>query len=378
MRLYRQIIMIKSLLKNTYLTLRKLLIKILFVRKNISRIEPDKVNSILLIRLDRIGDLVVSIPAIKAIKKIFPKARITALLSGFAIDLAKLIPEIDEVIIYRGFFAALAELRNKKFSLAIDLLRDYTLKPALLCHLSGAEITAGFNIGFRGSLFNAGLDIAGEPKAMSKCILDLARFLGKLTGKEEGEIPESDPVLVLTPGAREFGHKFIRENGIKDDEMIFGVVPGAKFPSQCWKKENFAELADWVADKYRAKVVIIASKQEEKLAHRVGFLMRNKPVLAVGLALDKLAGLISLFRLMAANNSGPLHIAAALGVPTVSTMGPTTPDYWWPQGKNHIVIRRDLFCSPCDRAACRGHECLELISVEEMEKAVEILLGDSG
>ncbi|MFH0828283.1 MAG: glycosyltransferase family 9 protein, partial [Candidatus Omnitrophota bacterium] len=73
-------------------------------------------------------------------------------------------------------------------------------------------------------------------------------------------------------------------------------------------------------------------------------------------------------------NSGPLHIAAALGVSTVSTMGPTALDFWWPQGKNHIVIRRDLPCSPCDRAVCRGHECLELISVEEMEKAVEVLL----
>ncbi len=366
--------MIKSWLKNTYLALRRLLIKRLSGRENISRIEPDKVVSILVIRLDRIGDLVASVPAIKAIKKIFPKSRITVLLCRPTIDLIKLIPEIDEAIIYRGFFASLAELRNKKFSLAIDLLRDYTLKSALLCHLSGAEITAGFNIESRGSFFNSGLDIADEPKAMSKCVLDLARFLGKLTGKEKGEIPDIDPVLVLTSEAREFGRKFIRENGIKDDEMIFGIAPGAKFPSQCWKKENFAGLADWVAEKYQAKVVIIASKQEEDTAFRVGFLMRNKPVLAVGLALDKLAGLISFFRIMAANNSGPLHIAAALGVSTVSTMGPTALDFWWPQGKNHIVIRRDLPCSPCDRAVCRGHECLELISVEEMEKAVEVLL----
>ncbi len=102
--------------------------------------------------------------------------------------------------------------------------------------------------------------------------------------------------------------------------------------------------------------------------------MRNKPVLAVGLTLDKLAGLIAVLRIMAANNSGPLHIAAALGVSTVSTMGPTAPEFWQPQGKNHVVIRRDLPCSPCDRAFCRGHECLESISVEEMEQAVKVLL----
>ncbi len=361
------------LLKNIYLALRKILLKNLVRRETAVRIDSDKVNSILVIRLDRIGDLAVSIPAIKAIKKTFPQSRLTVLLNRATIDLAELIPEIDEAIAYQGFFPSLGKLRNKKFSLVVDFLMDYTLKTAMLSYLIGAKVTLGFDIEARGQLFNASLEPSPEPKSMNKYLLDLARFLSKLAGKEE--IPDTDPVLVLTPQAQEFAREFLKEKGIKDKELIFGIAPGAKFPSQCWKEERFAQLAQSLAEKYQAKIIVIASKQEEERLSKIISLMKKQPVIAAGLPLDKLAGLISNFKIMVANNSGPLHMAAALGVATVSTMGPTVPHLWHPQGKNHIVIRRDLPCSPCNRSFCREHECMELISVEEMEKAIEVLMA---
>jgi ADP-heptose:LPS heptosyltransferase len=87
---------------------------------------------------------------------------------------------------------------------------------------------------------------------------------------------------------------------------------------------------------------------------------------------------LSRCQLLICNNSGPLHIASGLGVPTVSTMGPTVPQLWRPLGKDHIVIRKGLACSPCSKGVCRSHECLESISVAEMEKAVESLLERLG
>jgi len=365
----------KNLLKNTYLSFRKILLLGLVKRITVSRIDPDSVDSILVIRLDRIGDLVETIPAIKAIKKIFPQSRITALLNRSTVALAKLVPEIDETIVYQGFFTSLSALKKRKFSLVVDFLMDYTLKTALLSHLSGAKITSGFDIESRGSCFNAGLQPSVEPKLMSEHLLDLARFLSKLSGNDEGEIPDINPVLILTQESREFARQFYNKNGIQDEELIFGLAPGAKFPSQCWKEERFAQLADKIADKYRARIVIIVSKENEARGNSISSLMKNKPVIAAGLPLDKLSGLISSFKLMVANNSGPLHMAVALGVATVSTMGPTVPYLWWPQGENHIVIRRDLSCSPCNKAFCFVHRCLELVSVEEMEKAVEIIMS---
>jgi ADP-heptose:LPS heptosyltransferase len=367
--------MIKSLVKNIYLSLRGFLLRILVKRGKCESLDPGKVDSILVIRLDRIGDLVQSTPAIKAIKKIFPQAKITGLFSRSAVDLAKLIPEIDEIIVYRGFFSAFKTLKNRKFFLTIDLLMDYTLKTALLSHFSGADFTSGFDIKSRGQLFNASLKPAIEPKSMNKHILDLARFLAKLSGKSEKDFPDTDPILVLTPELREFAGDFLKIKGVNYGEPIFGIALGAKFPSQCWNEAKFAELADRIVDKYQARIVIIGSGQEETKVSRVVSLMKNQPIIALGLPLDKLAGLISTFKLLVANNSGPLHMAAALNVATVSTMGPTVPHFWWPQGKNHIVIRRELACSPCDRAVCLRHECLESISAEEMEKAIELLMA---
>ena len=100
--------MVKSFIKNIYMTLRMIMLKCLIRQKAVSRIDPAGVDSILIIRLDRIGDLVVSIPAISALKKIFPRCRITGLFNRASMDLVRLIPEIDEAIAYRGFFPSLS------------------------------------------------------------------------------------------------------------------------------------------------------------------------------------------------------------------------------------------------------------------------------
>jgi ADP-heptose:LPS heptosyltransferase len=366
--------MVKCLLKNIYLALRKFLLKILVKNRGREILVAESVDSILVIRLDRIGDLVQSIPGIKAIKKIFPRAKITGLFSRSTIDLVKLIPEIDEAAVYQGFFPTLKKLKEKKFFLAIDLLMDYTLKTALFSYLVNAKVTSGFDIESRGRFFNASLRPAGEAKSMSKNIMDLARLLAKLANKNEKDFPDTDPVLVLTPQSREFARDFLKEKGVNAQERIFGIALGAKFPSQCWNEINFAKLSDRIAGKYQARIVIIGSAEEEVKARRVVSSMKSQPIMALGLSLDNLAGLIKTFKLLVANNSGPLHMAAALNVATVSTMGPTVAQLWWPQGKDHIVIRRDLACSPCNRPVCRSHECLESISVEEMEKAVDLLM----
>ena len=367
--------MIKVLLKKFYLAWRKMLLKWLFRPRPVVRIEASSLERILLIRLDRIGDFVASIPAIKAIKAIFPKAKITMLLSRSTFELAKLVPEIDEAIVYQGFFSSLSTLKDRKFNLAVDLLMDYTLKTALLANLCKAKVSSGFDIEGRGQLFDLSFAPFSQQKPMSSHLLDLSRYLAGLSGKPAQDFRDIEPVLTLSLQSREFNQRFLKEKGIKEEELILGIAPGAKFPSQCWKEENFAWLADRLVEKYKARIIIIASKPEDQKLKRIVSLMKSTPVIASGLSLVQLAGLISVFKLMVANNSGPLHMAAALGVATVSTMGPTVPYLWWPQGKNHMVIRKDLSCSPCNRSVCRVHECLESISLEEMEKAVDTLMA---
>jgi ADP-heptose:LPS heptosyltransferase len=101
-------------------------------------------------------------------------------------------------------------------------------------------------------------------------------------------------------------------------------------------------------------------------------IMQEKPEILIGLSLDRLTALISLLGLLVCNNSGPLHIACAVKTPTVSTMGPTEPELWWPAGEENVVIRRELPCSPCGKAVCASHDCMNLISVDEMLNAVSL------
>ena len=117
----------------------------------------------------------------------------------------------------------------------------------------------------------------------------------------------------------------------------------------------------------------MASADEEDAVRGLIGLMKIKPCVVLGFSLDKAAAIIYQSSIFIGNNSGLLHIAAALGRPTVSTMGPTVPWLWRPQGDNQKVIRHSLECSPCNRGVCLEHKCMELITVEEMEGAVDDL-----
>jgi ADP-heptose:LPS heptosyltransferase len=366
--------MLKYFLKNSYFALRKILLKCLLRHKAIDWIEAKEVDSILVVRIDKIGDLVVSVPALNALKAVFPRGSITCLLNPATVSLVRLIPGIDKVIVYRGFFPTLRLVKQRKFSLAIDFLLDYPLKTALLVSLSTAKIKAGFDLEARGQLFNVRLTPSTEKKSMSKYLLDLVHGLAKLAGKKEEDFIDSEPVLVLTAQDHSFAEDYLKERGIADRDFIVGIAPGGRFPSQCWKQDGFAQLADRIVEKYQAKIIIIGAKEEEEGFERIITFMKNKPVVIAGLSLDKLAAIISRMKLLVCNNSGPLHLACALGVATVSTIGPTVAHLWWPQGRDHIVIRRELSCSPCNLSFCYQHDCMKLITVEEMEKAVDILI----
>lgn len=358
-------------LKNIYLALRKSLLSIL-CKADAGPVDQGKVISIVVIRIDRIGDMVVSLPAIKALKEIFPGCRLSVLLAPAHAALLKDSPWIDELIPYRGFFRSAGVLRRKRFFLAIDLLMDYTLKTALLAYLSRARLTAGFDIEARGCLFDLKFKPGLRKMRMGECMLELVRFLAKKSGKSPDAVRAQGQVLSVSRENMSFADKFLARHGIERDEAVFGIHPGGNFPSQCWELRKFAELAERISRKYKARIVILASAGERKLVSRLVSLMKTQPALvAAGFPLDKTAAIISRMTLLICNNSGPLHIAAALGVPTVSTMGPTDPDLWAPEGSNHIVIRVAPDCSPCNRPFCRGHECLKAITVEKMEKAVD-------
>lgn len=327
------------------------------IRKLTLATKPQK---ILIIRLDRLGDFVLTLPVIENIKAYYPDAKINVLVRPYLQKLAKMIKSIDEVIIYDGFIKTAKRVKRGGFDLAIDMLDDYPIKSVMLALLSGAPRRAGFAGGFREFLFTDAVYPAGGKRSMVDINLEL---VGKLGIPVKATIPK----IILNKQA----------NNIKPTMTIH---PGAKYPSQRWGAEKFAVLAVKISESYDVDIIIIGSNEEKTLVENIiKQTVGNNRIKTVFPELDGLVHLLAGSILLVCNNSGPLHLAAAMGIPTISMMGPTDPHLWWPQGERNIVIRKELPCSPCGFGRCGVHECLESITVDEVfEKVKAVLDGIPG
>jgi heptosyltransferase-2 len=365
----------KRPVKHMYLALRNAVLSLCLRPEKIEDIRADIITSVLVIRIDRIGDVVVSLPAIKALRKIFPRAKISVMLKKEISPLLKSIPWIDELIPYNGFWGSSRILARRRFNMAVDLLMDYTLRTAFLGLFSGARLRAGFDIEGRGRFFNIAVKPQPEKKSMSSHLMDLVRSVADKAGSDKALLDDEPARLVIPDNDKDYADNLFSSHGMGADDIIVGIHPGGNYLSQLWPEDRFIELARRISDIYKAKIAIIGSMQDENLVGRIAAKIKTRSVPITGLTLDKLAAIISRMDLLVCNNSGPLHIAAALCVATVSTMGPTAPELWWPDGDRHIVVRKSLPCSPCGLAVCGRHDCMKAISVEDMMKAVAIQIG---
>ncbi|MBU1125342.1 MAG: glycosyltransferase family 9 protein [Candidatus Omnitrophica bacterium] len=342
---------VKGMLRSLYFILRFPFLFLIRMVFPVDSVWPKEISHILLIRMDRLGDLVFSLPVIDNLRNAYPRAQIHMLVSPYLKDFAELLGDIDQVIVYEGFKSTLNQLQENHYDMSIDLLYDYTIKTALLCFLSKAPIRVGFNWGKRGIFFTHQVipQIPNE-KSMVQLHLQLLRELGV-------------PLLVTEPKI-ELAHP-------KDKNCRVVIMhPGGTFPTQRWPKENFIELGRYLIYRYDTKVFVMGSVQEKSLVDSIVSGIKNPNAQEVFPLPGELVALLSGGVLFIGNNSGPLHLSAALGIMTASVLGPTDPILWWPIGDKHIVLYKDLSCSPCSKAYCRRHQCLQTITAKDMIQAV--------
>ncbi|MGH9749460.1 MAG: glycosyltransferase family 9 protein, partial [Candidatus Polarisedimenticolia bacterium] len=152
------------------------------------------------------------------------------------------------------------------------------------------------------------------------------------------------------------------------------IHPGGHHPSQRWSPEQFADVITCLTERHGAACLVLAGPGEEGLVDRI--CAATTDALPAGpLDVRSMAALIGACELFVGCNSGPLHIAGALGVPTVSVMGPTDPVRFAPRGPADRVVRHPLPCSPCDRGRCWHHTCLRGIEPEEVAALASGVLG---
>jgi ADP-heptose:LPS heptosyltransferase len=167
----------------------------------------------------------------------------------------------------------------------------------------------------------------------------------------------------------------LRQLGAPSGWPRIAVHPGGHYPAQRWPVERFAVVAVALAAKRGGKVVIIGGPGEDELVRTLYRYGAEHAVIVPAVDVLTLAAVMSRCDLLLGNNSGPLHLAGAIGLPTVSVMGPTDPARFWPMGREQTVLRRaDVACSPCTRGSCGPHDCLVGIGVSEVIEAAQELM----
>ena len=333
---------------------------------------------ILFIKLSAIGDVVQTLPALEAIKNVYPAAEITWVVEEAAAGILEGHPLIDRLMVSHrkswiammkqpGTFASgvrsvirfITDLRTTRYDIAIDF--QGLLKSGMLIGLARADRKIGFDKTreFSYLFLNERLPAYDIEKHALERYLDVARYLGA-----------RDPKLTCTlPIAQEIEALRSRLNAVNPERRRIVVVnPVARWKTKLWPERNFAELADSLVSERNCLVVFTGSPGDRVAVSRIMGLMKHKALNWAGeTSLKELAALASLSDLFVTTDTGPMHLAAAAGAKVVALFGPTAPWRTGPYGQLERVVRTGAVCSPCFSRTCdKGMICMEGIGVKDV------------
>jgi heptosyltransferase-2 len=337
----------------------------------------NSVNRILLRSPNWLGDVILSFPVARALKQIYPQAEITVVAKNSISDIWETRPEISRIVIAPRHHSLSAlsswgnELKNDKYDLGILLTNS--LSTALEMKYAGVSELIGYAYGFRNHLLTYPVAPPDKVPRMVDYYLHLLEPLA------EGNTFNGIPDFYVSEKARQSVQELLVKEGISTGNLLIGMNPGAAYGgAKCWPSHRFTELGKQLADKYKAKILLFGAPGDkqflEGLAHKIG---PNAVNMAGKTNLIQLAACLKQCNLFITNDSGPMHLAAALETPLLAFFGPTDWESTSPVGKGKIkVLRHPVDCSPCLMRECpRNHECMSLISVEEAFSSAVTLLN---
>ena len=321
---------------------------------------------ILIVKLSSIGDVVHALPALSALRKRFPESYIAWVVKKKAADIIIGHPYLDEVIIYEGIRKTAKKLRSLKFDLAIDL--QGLFRSGLLTFLSRAKTRLGFSRANSRELSHLFLTQRVTPGEEDRHVID--KNLSLLRPLRI-EVREKEFIIPVSNENKEYIANFLREEGVTSNDLLITLNPGASWPSKLWPEERWAELADRLIEKLKAKIIFLWGPRKKDFVDNIVKRMKNGPIISCKTSLKELTALIAECRLFVGGETGPLHIACALNIPTVALIGPTDPTRNGPYGEGHMVIEKDLPCRGCWKYKCKRLDCMKLITADEVFSAVE-------
>jgi lipopolysaccharide heptosyltransferase I len=333
---------------------------------------------VLIVRLGALGDVVHAIPVAAALRRAYPHARIDWLVSAKHREILDLVPVIDRRLVVndRGdasggtsLLAAVRELRRARYDIAIDL--QGLIKSALLARLSGARRVLGFSASyarealarlFYTDVYDPGRGGLYDPRE-TRHVVDLNLGVLALVGisAARAEFPlETPPSAAARTIVEQTGGRYALLN------------PGAAWPNKRWPPDRLAAVAVELGERHGVTSVVLWGPGEESLAGEVVAQARGAAVLSPKTTVGDLVAMARGAALMVSGDTGPTHIAAAVGTPIVGLYGPTRPVRNGPMSPLDITVSRDAICQCHHLRRCRvARMCLLDIAADEVIAAVE-------
>jgi heptosyltransferase-2 len=327
-----------------------------------------------------VGDTVLSYPTVQQLKTFFPKSHLTILIPSHLTDLWKTFPHVDEIIPFqkkKGIGSIWEDLnlsqslKERNFDLAVILPRSF--RSAFHIYLAQIPIRIGYRDEGRSLFLTHKIRRTQEILHVHRVhyYQKLLEPLGK-TGN-----PPS-PQIYLREEDRRWAKQVLMDLGTLVGRPLIGMNPGATYGlAKCWYADRFGELGERLAEKRQAGILLFGKEEERPIVHEIQRHLGGKGIDLTGkTSLLQLAALLERCELLVTNDTGTMHVAAAVGTPVVALFGSTPPHITGPWGDGHVIVNKEVACSPCWKRVCpTDHRCMELITVDEVEEVVNRKLG---
>jgi len=338
--------------------------------------EALKKTNILVIKTSATGDVILSVPSLRAIRQRFPDADIKVLVGLASREVLDRCPYVNGLIVcdfkgkhrtFSGMWKLSSELRKDVFDIAIDLQNSRR------SHILGFMSLASRRYGYSNKKFSFLLNNSIKDDAPYLDPVDHQMRILKLAG-----VKTIDKTLEMWPSDEDIKKmdRMLEESwaGPKQSLVGINVRASAKWISKNWPPSNMAQFCDRLAGEFNARVVLTGTSSDIEVGDLIARLTRSKPINAIGkTGINELAGLMKRFKVYITPDSGPMHVANAAGTPCVALFGPTDPKRHFLSGEGHVLITRqaEFKCAPCYKPNCQKKiNCMKKITVDEVFDAV--------
>jgi ADP-heptose:LPS heptosyltransferase/glycosyltransferase involved in cell wall biosynthesis len=372
-------------------------------RRQKAPLEASKLRRVLVVQLADIGDIILTGPFLRELRRFLPGAEIVLVVQPKMFNLVEKCPYIDEALpfhwrivkdwktAFRGhvlwwleasrlarrslwkhhFDAAISLRWNNDPCQAASLILMYSSgAPRRIAYIDGPNDFMFMRLGDINRLITQG-PVRGAPKHEIERQLDILRFLG-------GRPEETGLEVWTSPEDERFAKNLLDRRGLARAGLLVVLAPGAAWAFRRWPLDRFIELGRWLQEDYKAHILIIAGRSEQGLALQLekGLQSRLTVNLAGQTTLREMASILRHCQLFIGNDSGPMHVAAASGVPSIGLFGPGEYERFRPWGNGHEVIRLGLSCNPCSEN-CQFTEarCIKGITVSQVKSVLSKKLG---